>query len=342
MEGHYLPTSTAGKMSAIVRDLGLSSGIPRDEFVTDIKRHPISMLKNCRLELFEEAVTGKLADPRDSLVNRINSAIRPLNLKLAEDIWTLLIAVENNAQIPRSILKNGKRSLSQLQESRASIHSTPLLSTSVHQPPEDLIPPLISTPSSAGSGSTSQPTQSAADSVPTSLTQSSQSSANSVSNYFIAKEINLIKEDMAGLRSEVTSLRKSITSVQNGQDLELMKQELALLHNKIYGLPSATTPRVSTNPTSPPVVVSPQLFSNNLICVQSWNCRGISNGAPYVQHMAEEGAHIIVLCEHWLWPYQLHKLETMHPNYLATGVADKRLSHLSFSGGVVVFCGTSL
>ena len=75
----------------------------------------------------------------------------------------------------------------------------------------------------------------------------------------------------------------------------------------------------------------------------SWNCRGISNRVPYVQHMAEEGTHIIVLCEHWLWPYQLHKLETMHPNYLAAGVADKRLTEsselLRGCGGIAMLPG---
>ena len=69
---------------------------------------------------------------------------------------------------------------------------------------------------------------------------------------------------------------------------------------------------------------SPLLSS---ICVQSWNCRGLISWVPYVQIMAE-GADIIILCEHWLWSYQLHELELRHSEFKAFGVADKRLRHL--------------
>ena len=51
------------------------------------------------------------------------------------------------------------------------------------------------------------------------------------------------------------------------------------------------------------------------------------SGAPYVQHMAEEGADIMVLCEHWLCPYELHQLQLLHPDQF--GVADKRLTETS-------------
>ena len=50
-----------------------------------------------------------------------------------------------------------------------------------------------------------------------------------------------------------------------------------------------------------------------------------------MQHMAEEGADIIVivLCKHWLWPYQLHQLQLLHPEFEALGVADKKLTETS-------------
>ena len=74
--------------------------------------------------------------------------------------------------------------------------------------------------------------------------------------------------------------------------------------------------------------------------------RYIMSGTPYVQHMAEEGADIIVLCEHWFWPYQLYQLQLLHPEFKAFGVADKRLTETSDlnrgCGGIAILWRKSL
>ena len=35
---------------------------------------------------------------------------------------------------------------------------------------------------------------------------------------------------------------------------------------------------------------------------------------------------VIALCEHWLWPFDLPKLDQLHPDYIGFGRSDKRLT----------------
>lgn len=55
------------------------------------------------------------------------------------------------------------------------------------------------------------------------------------------------------------------------------------------------------------------------------NCRGLSNGLPYIEHLADSH-DVIVLSEHGLWPFELHKLNDVHPNMAGSAIADKRLN----------------
>ena len=45
--------------------------------------------------------------------------------------------------------------------------------------------------------------------------------------------------------------------------------------------------------------------------------------------MIDEGSDIILLSEHWLWPFDLHKLQVIHPDYAGFGYSDKRLDEES-------------
>ena len=63
--------------------------------------------------------------------------------------------------------------------------------------------------------------------------------------------------------------------------------------------------------------------------VTSWNCRGWSAGASYLEHMVHEGSDVVVLSEHWLWPYDLYKLDEFNPDYRGLGKADPRLTKTS-------------
>ena len=87
--------------------------------MSSFKRHPIASFKAWRLELFDEAARQDLIpDPSDILVETRGSAIRPLNQRLAEDMWDINSCIENKTKLPRTILKNGKRSKVDLDKSR--------------------------------------------------------------------------------------------------------------------------------------------------------------------------------------------------------------------------------
>ena len=57
-----------------------------------------------------------------------------------------------------------------------------------------------------------------------------------------------------------------------------------------------------------------------------WNCRGLSGSLPYLEALMEGGSKVIVLSEHWLWPYELDKLSQISEEYEAVGKADCRLT----------------
>ena len=57
----------------------------------------------------------------------------------------------------------------------------------------------------------------------------------------------------------------------------------------------------------------------------TWNCRGLRLSVPYIQSLLNEDIKILILTENWLWLYQLHDLNNIHPCFLASGCYVKRL-----------------
>ena len=74
---------------------------------------------------------------------------------------------------------------------------------------------------------------------------------------------------------------------------------------------------------------------DNSITVASWNCRGMRSSEPYL-NVLSRSADIILIQEHWLWPYELHKLSSYLPEYTSSGRADHRLTE---SSGLSRGCG---
>ena len=58
-------------------------------------------------------------------------------------------------------------------------------------------------------------------------------------------------------------------------------------------------------------------------------------GLPYL-NVLSRSADIILIQEHWLWPYELHKLSSYLPEYTSSGRADHRLTE---SSGLSRGCG---
>ena len=70
--------------------------------------------------------------------------------------------------------------------------------------------------------------------------------------------------------------------------------------------------------------MSPQ----NVVCISSWNCRGLSCSEAYLEYLSNQ-PDIILLQEHWLWPFELHKLSSIIDGFCAVGVSDSRLHETS-------------
>ena len=68
--------------------------------------------------------------------------------------------------------------------------------------------------------------------------------------------------------------------------------------------------------------------------ITSWNCRGLSNSTPYLNNLISGGSDIIVISEHWLWPFELHRLNEIHPDFTGHGHADVRLTSSSDGRGL--------
>ena len=83
-----------------------------------------------------------------------------------------------------------------------------------------------------------------------------------------------------------------------------------------------------TCPTSPTTCVA-ESISLSLV---TWNCRGLHNSIPYMKELISRGADILVIQEHWLWPFQLSNLHEVHPEYSYMAMSDQRLSSDSNKG----------
>ena len=62
----------------------------------------------------------------------------------------------------------------------------------------------------------------------------------------------------------------------------------------------------------------------------SWNTTGIMACASYVSNLLEKKAlHFFGFSEHWLYPLNLHFLDTIHRDYTGFAVCDKDLMSIS-------------
>ena len=71
-----------------------------------------------REELFKQTLSLNLASDGDVLVSRRDSRKKPLGVKLAEDVVSLIGCIKNTLAVPRSLLKNGKRNKEYLDTQR--------------------------------------------------------------------------------------------------------------------------------------------------------------------------------------------------------------------------------
>ena len=82
----------------------------QDETTNVLLTLPLDDLSGLRLCLFEEARSYSLTEPNDVLVNRKGSALRPRSFAIVSDILTLAASIQDRKRIPRTLIRNGKRS----------------------------------------------------------------------------------------------------------------------------------------------------------------------------------------------------------------------------------------
>ena len=105
-----------GLLSAVMNQLptfGVNHRLPRSEFIHQLEAHSAIQLKSLHERLFDDANKANLI-PSElhglPLVSRRDTAIRPASKVLSEDIWTITTCITNKTVLPRTLIKNRKRS----------------------------------------------------------------------------------------------------------------------------------------------------------------------------------------------------------------------------------------
>lgn len=180
-----------------LQELGIDYNAPTSEYLPVLSSFPIHSLLSLREELFQSATSRGQTTEGDILVSRRDTRRTSLSHKLAEDTIALMICLKNNTPVPRSLLKNGKRSKDYLQHSRQS--QTELSSQLTPSSPNSLSQCPVSHPANSDSSRVLNPPHST---EPTSTN-------NSVRFSSLMREVNLLREDVNSLKRDVSSLARN-------------------------------------------------------------------------------------------------------------------------------------
>ena len=341
-----------------VTDIHASKG----EVIRDLLALPIDTLSGIRSCLFEECRENGLTHPNDVITRRKGSAINSESKLLGEDVLSLSACLQNQSVVPRTIIRNGKRDSAALNSWRNSNKCRTEVNASR---------------SAAASFSQSFMQEASIiddhDSQPYCLPNPSSFASN------------IISRDINSLRAEVTTLKSQLSLLERHSDLGIIKNELQQMKSMLVDLslkvssPPCTTETSTTvahttpaseNPDDVNVYTHAAPYQSSdvntsevpAVCtlahqsadavsltpvfkIAAWNCRGLSKAVPYVEILAEEH-DVIVLSEHWLWPFETHKFLNVHPNMMGLVTTDKRLtpeSHLTYGcGGIGILWRKSL
>ncbi len=256
--------------------------------------------------------------------------------------------------IPRSIVKNGKRDSSYLQASRSLSIShlsqslpQPSSSTPPTPPPPVIEPNQLSVPPSEPSTTRNV----GLSSIMTDL------NAMKLDMIHIKRELCALNQSKSppkaisachiNVRPWSTSTSESDLSTLLGCPVLSASRvghswKVKIPRDHLYTALSSASPashsvRIWTNQKHfSPVHQLPDSLASNpdpqmcgALKVVSWNCRGLHNSVPYLHHLIAQDADIIILVEHWLWPFDLSRLNSIHPDFSATAVSDHRLNATS-------------
>ena len=315
-----------------LRNLGIDPNVPRSEIIPLLSSQPTDSLLRLRECFFEELRLKGLVHVGDELVSRrCTSRGKPLPVKLSEDVCSLVHCLKNDLPAPRCIIKNGKRDRAYLESSRANTSQSIQSSQSSTQ--------LDSTHSEC------------ADNVALSSIMRELNSMKESFRVLRSEVMSMNNNTRATKAPSTCHVYVSCKNPCSAPDLPLLLGCPVLYANRVgsrfswkvkihrHSLYDALRSTADTHSVrvwcnnGSKSSASPSPSSDSPICttdhgtvtIASWNCRGLHNSKPYILDLIQNGADIIVLQEHWLWPYDLSSLSSIHPQYDFTAVSDKRL-----------------
>ena len=122
----------------MLQAFGINHGLPKSEFIHHLATNSTEHLKSLREYLFVHACKANLI-PLElhglPLVGRRDTVTRPASTALSEDIWTIVTCITNKTVLPRTMMKNGKRSKQFLIDAPPYSKSSSGTPTSNNEPP---------------------------------------------------------------------------------------------------------------------------------------------------------------------------------------------------------------
>ena len=108
------------------------------------------------------------------------------------------------------------------------------------------------------------------------------------------------------------------------------------VHHKVR-LWKSSTSHLSAHPSPTKMGAASEVHPE--LHISTWNCRGFNCSEAYLRHLSNQ-SDIILLQEHWLWPFEVQKLSSTIDSFPAFGVSDSRLCESSTlrrgCGGVAI------
>ena len=293
---------------------------------------PTSSISSIRDDLFLEAMESGLVAPGDALVTRRKTnGGKTVKEKHVSDVCQLVSSIKNRAAIPRTLLRNGKRSKDEFTASQVRHRNVPDVHvTDLNQSQNTTMISPSSLPEAILEPATSS-TADAADVFRSTVVSNISSLMSSVDN--LKEEIQALKGKLNRDPTAVDDcntcllyvrLKHSLTEpltkalLESKLQTKVLEYDIirtkptsvfrvkiakALLHNALtharahdciadlWGGSHSPSCRISAD-VPRPINSSTAQQSLTISC---WNCRGWATGASYLDHMVQEGSDVIVI-----------------------------------------------
>ena len=160
-----------------------------------------------------------VTEPNDVLVNRKGSALRPKCHAIASDILSLATSILNHEAVPRSLLRNGKRSFQDLTAWRASEKCTDQATAASQE---------------ANAYSQQQSTLTREQSQHRRLEVTPMPTAQSIASFMIAK-------DVYELKTKMDDLQRRMSRVESLSSPAIIKNELQQIKSVVSNMSAMQT-----------------------------------------------------------------------------------------------------